>query len=96
MVSEDTMRRRSGSNVMLFLAGVTAGVAATLILTPISGAEARRFIGKGAANTRGFLQESGRQYIEKGRELYDQGRHLAEEAAEMFEDGRRLVEGVET
>ena len=79
------MRRNSGSNVLWFLAGVTVGAAATLVLTPVSGAETRR-----------FFHESGRDYFERGRELYEQGRHLADEAADMFEDGRRLVEGETT
>ena len=90
------MRRSNAFNLLWFLAGVAAGTAATLILTPVSGAETRRRITKGAGNARGFLEHSGRHYLDKGRELYEQGCHLADEAAEMFEDGRRLVEGVET
>jgi gas vesicle protein len=90
------MRRNVGSNVLWFLAGVTVGTAASVMFTPISGAETRRALGKGAVSARGFIQDSGREYIERGRELYEQGRHLADEAAELFEDGRRLVEGVET
>ena len=72
---------------------MATGAAVSLMLTPVSGAETRRLITKGAGNARGFLEHSGRQYLEKGRELYQQGCHLADEAAEMFEDGRRLVEG---
>jgi gas vesicle protein len=96
MGSEDTMRPSNGSNVLWFLAGVMVGAAATMMLTPVRGAETRRLITEGATNARGFVQESGREYLEKGRELYEQGKQLADEAAEMFEDGRRLVEGVET
>ncbi len=87
------MRRSNGSNLLWFMAGVATGAAASLMLAPVSGVETRRLITKGAGNARGFLQQSGRDYLDKGRELYEQGCHLADEAAEMFEDGRRLVEG---
>jgi gas vesicle protein len=93
MVLEETMRRSNGSNLLWFMAGVATGAAASLMLTPVSGAETRRLITTGAGNARNFLEQSGRDYLDKGRELYEQGCHLADEAAEIFEDGRRLVEG---
>ena len=65
MVLEDTMRRGNGSNLLWFLAGVAAGAAVSLVVTPVSGAETRRLITKGAGNARGFLQQSGREYLEK-------------------------------
>jgi gas vesicle protein len=96
MVLEGTMRRSNGSNLLWFVAGVATGAAASLLFTPVPGVETRRVITKGAGNAKDFLEHSGRQYVVKGRELYEQGCHLADEAAEIFEDGRRLVEGVET
>jgi gas vesicle protein len=90
------MRRNDGTNLLWFLAGVTMGAAATMVLTPVSGAETRRLIGTKANDARGFLEESSREYLERGRELYEQGRILADEAAEIFEEGRRLVEWEET
>jgi gas vesicle protein len=90
------MRRNERASLLWFLAGVSIGVSATLMLTPVSGAETRRLIGAKANDARGFLRDSGREYYERGRELYEHGRTLADEAAEIFEEGRRLVEGVET
>jgi len=90
------MRRKRGTNLLWFLAGVSLGAGATMILTPVSGAETRRLITEKADDAREFLEESGREYLERGRELYEQGRTIADEAAEMFEEGRRLVEGVQT
>lgn len=86
------MRQDSSSNLLWFLAGLGAGVAAGMILAPAPGAETRRYIGEKAAGAREFLAESGRGYVEMGHELYDRGRGLADEAAEMFDEGRRLVE----
>jgi gas vesicle protein len=96
MVPEDRMRRDDRASLLWFLAGVSIGAAATMILTPVSGAETRRLIGQKAGDARGFIRDSGREYYERGRELYEHGRTLADEAAELFEEGRRLVEGEET
>jgi gas vesicle protein len=90
------MRRTKGTNLLWFVAGVTVGAAAGLLLTPVPGTETRRLIGERAKDASGFIQESGREYLDKGWELYDHGRQLADEAAELFEDGRRLVERVGT
>ena len=89
------MRRSNGSNLLWFVAGVAAGATASLLFTPVPGAETRRLITKGADNAKDFFEQSGREYLEKGRELYEQGCHIADEAAEIYEEGRRLVEGVE-
>ena len=90
------MRPDGRRSLLWFLAGVSIGAAATMILTPVSGAETRRLIGQTANDARGFLRDSGREYYERGRELYEHGRTIADEAAEIFEEGRRLVEGEET
>jgi gas vesicle protein len=89
------MSRNDGANLLWFFAGVGMGVTATMMLTPVSGAETRRLISEKASEAGGFLQQSGREYYERGRELYEQGRSLADEAAEMFAEGRQLIEGAE-
>jgi gas vesicle protein len=76
------MHNPNSSYLMYFLAGFTAGVAAGVLIAPVSGSEVR-----------GTLAHSGKEYIERTRELYDKGRRLADEAAAMFDEGRRLVEG---
>jgi hypothetical protein len=90
------MRRDNGPNVLWFLAGFALGIAGGIIFAPAPGDETRRFLGTKADAARGFVQNSGREYIERGRDLYEHGRLLADEAAEMFEEGRRLVEGVQS
>ena len=86
------MRQDSTNNLLWFLAGLGAGVAAGMILAPAAGGDTRRFLGEKAAGAREFLEQSGREYLDKGHELYDRGRSLADEAADMFDQGRRLVD----
>jgi hypothetical protein len=82
-----------GENMLWFLAGLSAGAAVGLICAPASGAKTRQLLMEKTGRSKAFLATSGRDYMEKGRELYDKGRRLAEEAAEMFDEGRKLVEG---
>lgn len=86
------MRSTNTSHLLLFVAGTCVGAALGMMLAPASGAETRRRITGRAEDTRDFLAESGRDYIEKGRELYELGRQLVDEAAEMFDEGRRMME----
>jgi hypothetical protein len=89
------MMSRDSHSALWFLAGFAVGIAGGIVFTPAAGGQMRRFLGAKAGTARGFVQNSGREYVDRGRELYEHGRMLADEAAEMFEEGRRLVEGVE-
>ena len=62
-------------------------------LRPEVGKDTRELIGKKTDENLGAINESSKDLIEKGRELYERGRHIAEEAAELFERGRELVRG---
>ena len=53
---------------------------------PAEAREERRRRGRDA------LADSGRDMLDRGREMYERGRKLADEAAEMFERGRKIVE----
>lgn len=76
--------RSSAAKVVCFLAGVSCGVGIALLIAPASGADTRRYLGERAG--------SARDYVDRGRELYERGRELADEAAQMYEQGRHLVE----
>ncbi|HYO81562.1 MAG TPA: YtxH domain-containing protein [Bryobacteraceae bacterium] len=75
------MRRDASSvHLLAFMAGVTIGVAAGVLLAPGSGSDTRRRIARSA---------------DDAREFYERGRALSHEAAEMFEEGRRLMAAAE-
>jgi gas vesicle protein len=81
---EERMASGRASNVLWFAAGLTLGAAAGLLYAPVRGAETRRYLLNHAG--------SARDYMDRGRELYEKGRELADEAANMYEEGRHLVE----
>ncbi|MBS1829251.1 MAG: YtxH domain-containing protein [Acidobacteria bacterium] len=87
-ISEDNT-----SKLVWFLAGAAIGSAIALLYAPASGDETRRKIGEAAGRGRDRLNESGRDIVEKGKELFDRGRQIADDASELFESGRKLVKG---
>lgn len=87
------MARQATSSAVWFLAGAAVGAAVALLFAPQTGEETRRLIGSKTREGADALAGTGREFIDKGRELYDRGRKMADEAAEMFERGRKIVEG---
>lgn len=83
----------NGSKVVWFLAGIAVGATVALLYAPASGEQTRRTIVKKTQRGRDALTESGREMVERGKEMYERGRKLADDAAEMFERGRKIVEG---
>ena len=79
------MRSHRTSDALCFVAGLSLGAAIALLIAPASGADTRRYLGDRAG--------AARDYVDRGRELYERGRELADEAAQMYEEGRHLVEG---
>lgn len=86
------MAQDNGSKVIWFFAGAAIGAAVALLYAPQSGEETRRLIGDKAREGRDALAESGKDMMERGRELYERGRKMADEAADMFERGRKIVD----
>ena len=82
----------NASGVAWFIAGAAVGAAVALLYAPASGHDTRRKIAKKTDQGRAALQGSGREMIERGREMFERGRKMADEAAELFERGRKMVE----
>jgi len=82
-----------GSKVVWFMAGMAIGATVALLYAPASGEQTRRRIAKKTREGREAISDSGREMLERGKEMYDKGRKMADEAAEMFERGRKIVEG---
>jgi gas vesicle protein len=76
-----------------FFAGAAIGAAIALLYAPASGEEIRRRIGESANRGKDRLADSGRDLVEKGKEIYERGRKMADDASELFESGRKLVQG---
>jgi gas vesicle protein len=76
-----------------FLAGAVTGAVAALLLAPKSGEETRKYIGQTSKEGASAMEASGRELMDKGKELYERGKQIAEDAADLFERGRKLVQG---
>lgn len=81
------------SNIGWFLAGLVVGAAAALLLAPKSGEETRKYLSKTTKNTREAMESSGREMMDRGKELYERGRKIVDDASDLFERGRKLVQG---
>jgi gas vesicle protein len=81
------------SRLLWFTAGFSIGAAVGIILAPVSGAEARRYVATKTGGGRQLIASSGREFLDKTRDLYQRGCELADEAAEMFDEGRRIAGG---
>ena len=82
-----------GSKVVWLMAGVAIGATVALLYAPASGDETRRTIVKRTTEGRVAIADSGRDMLERGKEMYEKGRKMADDAADMFERGRKIVEG---
>jgi gas vesicle protein len=82
-----------GSKVVWLMAGIAIGATVALLYAPASGEETRRTIVKRTKEGREAISDSGREMLERGKEMYEKGRKMADDAAEMFERGRKIVEG---
>ncbi len=82
----------TGGKVVWFMAGIAIGATVALLYAPASGEQTRRKIVRRTQQGRDAVTESGRDMLERGKEMYERGRKLADEAAEMFERGRKIVE----
>jgi gas vesicle protein len=81
-----------GGKVLWFMAGIALGSTIALLYAPASGEVTRRKIARKSQDSAEALAESGREMLERGKDMYERGRKLADEAADMFERGRKIVE----
>jgi gas vesicle protein len=80
-------------NLIWFLAGATLGAAVALLYAPASGKTTRRYLSDKTRKGCEAIEETSREMVDRGRELYEKGRKVADEAAELFERGRQMMEG---
>jgi gas vesicle protein len=82
----------TNGKVVWFMAGIAIGATIALMYAPAAGHVTRRKIVKKTNEGRRALEDSGRDVLDRGKEMYERGKKLADEAADMFERGRKIVE----
>jgi len=85
--------RESSSGFTWFFVGAVCGAVVALLYAPGAGTDTRKLIGKKTDETKDAISDSGKEIVEKGKDLFDRGRQIAEEAADLFERGRKLARG---
>jgi gas vesicle protein len=81
------------NNLGWFLAGAVIGAGAALLLAPNSGKDTRKYLSKTSKDSREAVEASGRELMERGKEIYERGKKIAEDASDLFERGKKLVQG---
>jgi gas vesicle protein len=82
----------NSSKLVWCIAGAAIGASIALLYAPASGAETRRKLKKSAEEGRSKLVDSSKEFIDRGRDLYEKGKKIADEAADIFERGRQVVQ----
>lgn len=75
---------RTGSSLVLFLTGLGAGVALTVLLAPRSGAETRRLIGSKVGEGKGWVKNKAAAAQAYAKRRGEEVRGRAEEIAEVI------------
>ena len=83
----------SNSGYLWFLAGAVLGASVALLYAPKTGRDARNYLSDRTDEAGDAIASSGKEMLDKGKDLYDRGRQLADEAADLFERGRKMVQG---
>lgn len=81
-----------GGKVLWILAGAAIGASFAILYAPAAGEKTRRTLALKTESGRASLTGSGKEMLERGRDMFERGRKLAEEAADMFERGRQLMD----
>jgi len=76
-----------------FFAGAVIGASIALLYAPKTGKDTRRYLGETSKEGQKAMEASGKELMDRGRELYERGKQIAEDAGELFERGRKLVQG---
>jgi gas vesicle protein len=90
-MSDETESTDSGSNRLAwFLTGALIGATVAVLYAPKSGKDTRQYL---SDKSRDAVGDSGKNFLEAGKEMFERGRKLVDDAAYLFERGRKLVEG---
>jgi gas vesicle protein len=85
-------QNENGNAIAWFVAGAATGAVIALLYAPKSGKDTRKMIHKTTREGREAMESSGKELMDRGKDLYERGRKIADDAADLFERGRKLVQ----
>ena len=88
---DETESTDNGSNRLAwFLTGAIIGATIAILYAPKSGKDTRQYL---TDKSRDAMGDTGKNFLEAGKEMFERGRQLVDDASELFERGRKLVQG---
>ena len=85
------MSRGNGERFLWMLAGMGLGIGMALLFAPKSGRETRRYLSRLAGEGRERVLETGEEFVDRGKKIYEHGKAVVDEAMEFVDRGRRAV-----
>lgn len=85
------MSRRSTESFLWMLAGLGLGAGIALLFAPKTGRDTRRYLSRLAEQGRDRVVETGEEFVDRGKKVYEQGKAVVDEAIEFVDRGRRAV-----
>jgi gas vesicle protein len=87
--AEPRTEEEGGNRLAWFLTGAIIGATAAILYAPKSGRETRQLLTERTQ----AVTDTGKEFADASREMFERGRKLVEDASELFERGRKLVRG---
>ena len=87
------MSRQTTDKFLWILCGMGLGAGVALLFAPKSGRDTRRYLARMAREGRDRVVETGEEFVDRGKKVYEQGKHAVDEAIEFVDRGRRAVLG---
>ena len=85
------MSRGNGEKFLYMLAGMGLGAGVALLFAPKSGRETRRYLSRLAREGRERVLDTGEEFVDRGKKVYEHGKAVVDEAMEFVDRGRRAV-----
>ena len=90
-IREETDSTDSESNRLAwFLTGAIIGATIAVLYAPKSGRDTRQYL---TDKSKEALGDTGKNFLDAGKDMFERGRQLVDDAADLFERGRKLVQG---
>ena len=85
------MTRRDTESFLWMLAGMGLGAGIALLFAPKTGQETRRYLSRMARRSGDRVLETGEEFVDRGKKVYEQGKAVVDDALEFVDRGRRAV-----